>query len=117
MSAPQFTPGPWVTDNDGNVGTGQYAENRIAEPMGDTHEQAEANGHLIASAPDLYALLSDIAEQYTMLIRFTDSTHIYEIEKQSGKRVRKSWREVFCTECEAGRAKINDFLAKARGEQ
>ena len=34
--------------------------NQIAEAQGDTQEEAEANAHLIAAAPDMYEALKEI---------------------------------------------------------
>lgn len=62
MSKPKFTPGPWVAEQDGGKGswvkgvTGEWA----ALSCGDTDESANANAHLIAAAPVLYAALDEL---------------------------------------------------------
>jgi hypothetical protein len=119
VSAPSFTPGPWKQD--GLVVVRAQDDDPLAEVFGhgdyEDPANAQANARLIAAAPELYALLADVAEHYRMLSRFTESEHIYEVEKTTGKRVRKGWREVFGAECEAGQAKVETILAKARGDQ
>jgi hypothetical protein len=55
-----FTPGPWRLDGD-HIVAGLYGEDRIGSPLGDTPEQAEANGRLIAAAPELYEALVGLA--------------------------------------------------------
>ncbi len=61
MSEVIFTKGPWTRDdNDGYSINRIFADTRghhaIAEVIGDDAE-TEANAHLIAAAPDLYAAL------------------------------------------------------------
>lgn len=59
-----FTKGPWGLDEEGNVvsydgATSRYGEVIIATPMGDTAEQAEANGRMLAESLNLYAELNE----------------------------------------------------------
>ncbi len=65
----QFTPGPWETwEEDESWGIfGHRTEGRIGAQylMADVWsdgERAEANAHLIAAAPSLYAALARVAE-------------------------------------------------------
>ncbi|MDI9407792.1 MAG: hypothetical protein QM523_00930 [Candidatus Pacebacteria bacterium] len=66
---PQWTPGPWVRDNNDGYSINRiFADARghhaIAEIIGDGAE-TEANGDLIAAAPDLYAALETVARDMT----------------------------------------------------
>lgn len=62
MSATKFTPGPWVKRGKGTIETGNggdiasVLDGRFSETV--DRETQEANAHLIAAAPDLYAVVS-----------------------------------------------------------
>jgi hypothetical protein len=94
------TPGPWVRDNnDGysinRIFAGARGHYAIAQVIGDDAE-TEANGDLIAAAPDLLAALEGLSEAYAALCRMT------------GKN--------FC-EAESSRYEVaRTAIAKARGE-
>ena len=63
MSKPKFTPGPWSTGFvDGTKIVRESDRSQIAQVAGDYSDPTiwpimEANAHLIAAAPDLYAAL------------------------------------------------------------
>lgn len=74
MSAPKFTPGPWVVREitagreRGHFAVG-HAENLsdrggsfVAQVNGLFDDEAEPNAHLIAAAPDLCAALEEMME-------------------------------------------------------
>lgn len=72
MSEPRFTPGPWVaaelggnrSDDDAISIRDASDEWVIAQAWGDCERLApamQANAHLIAAAPELYALVKAIA--------------------------------------------------------
>ncbi|OHC93781.1 MAG: hypothetical protein A2792_01115 [Sphingomonadales bacterium RIFCSPHIGHO2_01_FULL_65_20] len=64
MTQTQHTPGPWFYDGQNGCGAHviHVAQGEIAEAFGDSWsddgQQAEANAHLIAAAPELLAQLS-----------------------------------------------------------
>ena len=70
----QHTPGPWFTDIDntsGQVGRVRASHKGgrdnvcVAEvPSAKDSAEREANAHLIAAAPDLYAALADLLSAY-----------------------------------------------------
>jgi len=53
----RFTPGPWITDG---KFAGNTLEDYVAMVVGDSKEERIANAALIASAPEMYALLAEI---------------------------------------------------------
>ena len=63
MSAPAFTPGPWITvhqpEDGGAFHIDSYAGLHIAQTIGGLVGE-QANACLIAAAPDLYAALDRI---------------------------------------------------------
>lgn len=61
MAEAKHTPGPWLLIGDQVCGGVGIEPCVVAEPLGDTPEQATANGHLIAAAPDLLEALKTIA--------------------------------------------------------
>ena len=71
MSDTKFTPGPWMAEAE-NVHTGCVATchgdaDTWFEVWSENWEggiDQEANANLIAAAPDMYALLKDILENY-----------------------------------------------------
>lgn len=65
MSKPNFTPGPWKWTNSGyddnlcykvQIGTKDRTVAYAYSPTGDREPIQTANAHLIAAAPDLYAV-------------------------------------------------------------
>ena len=102
MSA-AFTPGPWeyhshVSSVAQGPRLGKIAEVSFAYKDSATRD---ANGHLIAAAPELYEALEAIDEMWS---DDGDGGRIGPIDARSGK-VREIWQLV------------RDALAKARGEQ
>lgn len=101
------TPGPWFYD--GQNGCGAHVihvrEGEIAEAFGDTWsddgQQAEANAHLIAAAPELLAALEYVAS----VLNMTDPEH--EDFADSGADTVQAL-------CE-GEAQIRAAIAKAKG--
>lgn len=71
MTTPQHTPGPWFYDGQNSCGAHviHVAQGEIAEAFGDSWsdegQQAEANAHLIAAAPEMLAALE---EAYRILL-------------------------------------------------
>ena len=65
MTQTKFTPGPWTaetTTDSGSWISGSSGE-WVAFSCGNTDERAKANTHLIAAAPDMYAVLEQ-AERF-----------------------------------------------------
>jgi len=68
----KFTEGPWGVGNCGKhqPATTVYCDDALGSAVADafmkytttSNEEAQANAHLIASAPDMYKLLDSIAE-------------------------------------------------------
>ncbi len=67
---PKWTPGPWASDyldqNGQRVVSGQHIEICTCwhHSVGSIEKEMEANAHLIAAAPDLYAALDDLLASY-----------------------------------------------------
>jgi len=59
----RFTPGPWITDG---KFVGNTLEDYVAMVVGDSKEERIANAALVASAPEMYALLDEIDSQPAM---------------------------------------------------
>ena len=71
-ATPCFTPGPWSVEPHMSRGdlprpwVGRLEENRFAAlACGDTGEEASANAHLIAAAPDMYGALEALLAKRT----------------------------------------------------
>lgn len=92
MSEPRWTPEPWVND-DGLV---SGRESRIRHAPGpsidifdaanwpeELDEEAQANAHLIAAAPDLY-------EALVMLASFHEAHHNHPIHAAARAALRKA---------------------------
>ena len=66
MSAPKFTPGPWVVG-----GATAFVNQLSIEPcIGAVYgagEEVKANAHLIAAAPELYSALKMVLDDPTAL--------------------------------------------------
>ena len=67
MAETRFTPGPWeydgmVTDDHGHGWFVRPCAARTISVEGRTDEEADANAHLIAAAPDLYNALNRIMD-------------------------------------------------------
>lgn len=108
MSETKFTPGPWVENNDDGFSRGSIwagcspsgagaVGTLIANVAGDSAE-ADANAHLIAAAPDLYAALTDAYEVLGAILEDTDG--------DDGERIPNPLL-----------VQLRAALAKARGEQ
>ena len=62
----RFTPGPWESCDDGNYGTSVYSKDGMCicalfQPTNST-DDVEANGRLIAAAPEMYGLIKRFIE-------------------------------------------------------
>lgn len=110
-SEQRFTPGPWhahpVSTRHGLPYSPVVAKTLLArvysEAYGD-HEQSEANAHLIAAAPELYAAVENLIAAITPL----HNAH-FQIEREC----------ISDSDVEDAQAAVRDaelVLAKARGE-
>ena len=58
------TPGPWTMRSGSIWGTSKDPDGEyICEPWGRTHAETEANGRLIAAAPELLAALQQLLDE------------------------------------------------------
>jgi hypothetical protein len=71
------TSGDWEFLDDGRIVCGSHDLDHTIHAPGITAAEIRANGHLIASAPDLLAALVNIVEQYTP----TSDTVLLEAER------------------------------------
>ena len=67
MSAPKFTPGPWVKDGGSVVRKGRGVIASIPRPQDGGVFECEANSVLLAASPDLYDAL-DVAEAVMSIV-------------------------------------------------
>ena len=89
----KWTPGPWAVNGDKIETTYGTLRRRVAIiDDGAGVESPEANAHLIAAAPDLYAALKEL---YDVLYAAIDGDRVWTMDMQQAAR---------------------DALAKARGE-
>lgn len=73
MSKAKFTKGEWSVYGDWAIKRKGTTEILASfEERGFNNQEGFANAHLIAAAPEMYAMLKDIAERYP------NSRHIYE---------------------------------------
>jgi hypothetical protein len=100
MTDTKFTPGPWVSQPHNDYDKDIYVlggDTFIRVDNDDVeHDEATANAHLIAAAPDLYEALSSVGDN---LLSGDDSAHGGYVDLDG-----------------AAVQKIMDALAKARGE-
>lgn len=99
MSKAKFTPGPWrkcvgaaTVSTPKSAAESEDLEYINCEDTGSTDAESEANAHLIAAAPDLYAFIERIANP-----------------NQNGDPTDRAYAHL--------RDEARQLIAKARGEQ
>ncbi len=94
MSKPIFTPGPWHESDDISdpcyiVGKGRIVCSiKYHEP----YDEADANAHLIAAAPEMYAMLERIMDYRTggpFIANPTKTEEIYNLLAKARGEVRE----------------------------
>ncbi len=78
------TPGPWEPTDDATLALHRCFRNNIEAPsglycaiaLGETQEEADANGRLIAAAPELAREVADLAGENAELRRKLEEAHI-----------------------------------------
>lgn len=127
------TPLPWkltgatlVYSTEGTIcAMSQVRHSRFVEfsdvgPTDPDFDEACKNAAYIVHAcncfPELLEALEKTLAHYEFIAKLVAGDRIYEIEKATGKRVRKSAREVVSTECEAAAVFLRETLTKARGQ-
>jgi hypothetical protein len=64
MSAPKFTPGPWPGGKEVHLRTVELESIGITLMLSSARtDEAKANAHLIAAAPELYAVVAEAFER------------------------------------------------------
>ena len=93
MDVPKHTPAPWIANHRGstiihteggrviamtNMKTGITADGNLhmSLPNDLTEEEAEANGKVLAAAPDLLRLTKEIVERDPVIERLQDMGHV-----------------------------------------
>ena len=82
---PKFTKGPWQVWGDWAIKDCTPAENLIGtfEPIGHSVNVAFDNAHLIAAAPDMYAMIDSLAKELFIAIDEVNDQRASKITNQT----------------------------------
>jgi hypothetical protein len=87
MNNTLHTPAPWQVSPYGNITSKSLTVARVEQMPGNYESEKQANARLIASAPDLLAILNEVCMQHDMGLNKI-GTSLYDIAKAALRKAK-----------------------------